>query len=71
MILSVSSSSVGIKRSAMVIIMASSWDGRPSFARGRNRRSMPSVMATGFVVRVSSEEPKMSITRRIAIKTAR
>ena len=50
MILSVSSMSVGMKRSAMHIIIASSWTGAPIFFRGLSRLSSPSVSAMGLVV---------------------
>ena len=50
MILSVSSMSVGIKRRAMDIIMASSCTGNRSFFRGESRCSSPSVRAMGLVV---------------------
>ena len=50
MILSVSSISVGMKRSAMHIIIASSWTGAPIFFRGLSRLSSPSVSAMGLVV---------------------
>ena len=49
-ILSVSSMSVGIKRSAMVIIIASSCTGSLNTDSGASRRSMPSVSSMGEVV---------------------
>ena len=49
-ILSVSSMSVGMKRSAMVIIMASSCAGKPILCSGLAARSMPSVSSMGEVV---------------------
>ena len=49
-ILSVSSIRVGIKRRAMLIIMASSCTGNRSFFRGESRCSSPSVRAMGLVV---------------------
>ena len=50
MILSASSISVGMKRSAMLIIIASSCTGRRSFFSGDSSSSMPSVSAIGLVV---------------------
>ena len=50
MILSVSSISVGMKRRAMDIIMASSWTGTRTLFRGPSRASMPSVRAMGLGV---------------------
>ena len=50
MILSVSSIRVGMKRRAMLIIMASSWTGTLSFLSGLSRLSKPSVRAMGEVV---------------------
>ena len=50
MILSVSSMRVGMKRRAMLIIMASSWTGTFSFFSGPNRLSKPSVSRMGEVV---------------------
>ena len=50
MILSVSSIRVGMNRSAIVIIMASSCTGRCSFAKGFSSRSMASVSTMGLVV---------------------
>ncbi len=50
MILSVSSMSVGMNRSAMLIIMASSWTGTRIFLRGLSSCSSPSVRAMGDVV---------------------
>ncbi len=50
---SASSIRVGINRSAMVIIMATSWAGKCSFLQtGESSLSMPSVSAMGAVVRV-------------------
>ena len=70
MILSASSSSVGMKRSAMVIIIASSCEGKRSFDSGRIMRSRPSVSTTGDVVNVSIEVPITRNTRRSEKKTA-
>ena len=50
MMRSVSSKSVGMKRSAMVIIMASSCAGTPKRRNGIRRSSMPSVRTIGLVV---------------------
>ena len=50
MILSVSSMSVGMKRRAMHIIMASSWTGTWIFFSGFSSSSSPSVRAMGEVV---------------------
>ena len=58
MILSVSSSRVGMKRRAMVIIMASSWAGKwMHLQAGISSCSMPSVRAMGEVVSVRSDVP--------------
>ena len=70
MILSVSSSKIGIKRSAMDIIMETSCTGTLNFLSGFNRLSRPSVRWFGVVVRVISDEPMISITRRTAILDA-
>ena len=50
MILSVSSIRVGMKRSAMLIIIASSCTGTRSFFSGPSSRSSPSVSCRGEVV---------------------
>ena len=50
MILSVSSISVGTKRSASDIIMAKVCTGKPILARGESSRSIPSVRSMGEVV---------------------
>ena len=50
MMRSVSSKRVGMKRSAMVIIMASSWAGTPKRRKGISSASMPSVKTMGLVV---------------------
>ena len=50
MILSVSSISVGINRSAIVIIIASSCTGKCSLCSGFISRSSPSVSSIGVVV---------------------
>ena len=49
-ILSVSSMSVGMKRSAMVIIIAKSCTGTCRCRSGESSRSMPSVKSSGEVV---------------------
>ncbi len=70
-IFSLSSISVGIKRRAIVIIMAISWDGTPILVSGRIKYSNPSARAMGEVVRVSID---VQITRKIirsAIKVPR
>lgn len=68
MIRSVSSSSVGMKRSAMVIIIASSWAGTPKRRNGFKSASIPSVRTIGLVVYVRSEEKPIRNTRRSVIK---
>ena len=70
MILSVSSRRVGIKRRAMDMVIAISWVGTPTRDRGPISRSIPSVSAIGFVVKVSREEPMISRISRTAMKTA-
>ena len=50
MMRSVSSRSVGMKRSAIVIIMASSCAGTPIRLNGMRSASMPSVRTIGLVV---------------------
>ena len=71
MILSVSSISVGMKRSAMLIIMDISCTGTFSFFSGLKSDSMPSVRAMGAVVYVSRKVPKISSVMRSTINTAR
>ena len=63
MILSASSIRVGMKRRAMVIIMASSCAGKCSLLRGLSSVSMPSHREMGEVVSVSTEVPA---TRKIS-----
>ena len=70
MILSVSSSSMGINRSAIDIIIATSCTGTLNSFRGRSPFSSPSVRLFGVVVRVIMEEPIISIVSRTAIVTA-
>jgi hypothetical protein len=70
-ILSVSSRRVGIKRRAIVIIIASSWEGRPTTFIGDSNLSMPSVSVMGFVARVKSEDPNIRRISLRAIKVAR
>jgi hypothetical protein len=53
---------VGIKRRAIVIIIANSWAGRPNLVKGFKRASIPSVKIMGEVVRVKSDVP---IIRRV------
>ena len=68
MILSDSSISVGMKRSAIVIIIASSWAGKWNTLSGVRSRSMPSVSAMGDVVSVSMDAPVTSRIMRIVMK---
>ena len=63
-ILSVSSSKVGINLSAIVIIIASSCAGNPIFEKRLNSFSIPSVNTIGDVVKVSSE---VAETKRIIL----
>ena len=70
MILSVSSSRVGINLSAMDIIIAISCAGRPNRSNGLSSRSIPSVRRIGVVVSVRREDPIISRTSRIAMNTA-
>ncbi|MPN05181.1 hypothetical protein SDC9_152431 [bioreactor metagenome] len=63
-ILSVSSSKVGIKRKAIVIIIASSCAGTPIFLNGFRIASIPSVKTIGDVVKVSIEDIIKSKIRR-------
>ena len=66
MILSVSSSSVGTKRRAMVIIMANSCTGTCSTPRGLSSRSRASVSWVGEVEKVSVELARISrMIRRV------
>ena len=64
-ILSVSSSKVGINLKAIVIIIASSWAGKPNFLSGAQAFSIPSVKDIGDVVRVNIDVPA---TNRISLK---
>ena len=66
---SVSSRRVGIKRSAIVIIMASSCAGTPKRRNGMRRASIPSVSTIGLVVYVKRDEKAIRNTRRSVIKT--
>ena len=68
-ILSVSSSKVGIKRRAMVIIIANSWAGSPIFLKGLSSLSIPSVKAMGEVVKVNNDETTIKKTSLIVIKS--
>ena len=56
--------------SAMDIIMASSWAGRPILLNGDSSFSMPSVRSIGVVVNVSSDPLIMISTSRIASLSA-
>ena len=72
MILSVSSMSVGMKRSAIDIIIASSCTGTLIFLRGPSKLSRPSVRRMGEVVYVSRNVPMMSsVMRSIIVMAAR
>ncbi len=66
MILSASSMRVGIKRRAMVIIMANSCAGKPILLNGFKTNSMASVRAMGEVVKVNTEVDRTRSTRRAA-----
>ena len=57
MILSVSSSRIGINRSAMDIIIATSWTGTLILFSGWSSFSSPSVSPLGDVVNVMIDEP--------------
>ena len=70
MILSVSSISVGMNRSAMAMIMASSCAGKPTLDSGFMMLSRPSVSAMGDVVSVKSCDAITSSTSRKAMNTA-
>ena len=54
----------------MVIIIASSWAGKPIFANGESSRSRPSVKAIGVVVSVMSDVPDTSSISLSDIYTA-
>ena len=64
MIWSTSTSSVGMNRSAMVTISASSSVGTRSRRSGRPSQARPSVSAIGCVVSVSTEPISTSTSRR-------
>ena len=70
MILSASSISVGMKRSAMDIIMAISWAGKWTTVSGRISDSRPSVSEMGEVVSVRSWDEITSRISRTAMKLA-
>ena len=70
MILSVSSRSVGMKRRAMVIIMAISCTGKCTAFRGLSSRSSASVSAMGEVVSVKSDVPASRNTSLRLMNTA-
>ena len=63
--------SVGIKRSAMLIIMESSCTGKRSFLSGLKSCSSPSVSCRGEVVYVRRNVPHTSRMMRSTISTAR
>ncbi len=54
----------------MVIIMASSWAGRPSLLKGERMLSSPAVRLIGDVVRVSREAARINRDRRRKISVA-
>ena len=64
----VSSVKIGIKRSAMDIINASSCTGKRIYFKGFNKLSIPSVSDTGVVVNVSTDEARTSKNNRTAKK---
>ena len=64
MMRSVSWMSVGTKRRAIVIIIASSCAGTPTRLPGESRASIASVSFSGLVVKVSSEDRRIKSTRR-------
>ena len=70
MILSVSSNKMGIKRSAMDIIMATSCTGTLNIFKGPIIFSIPSVRLFGVVVSVITDDPMISSVRRIAMEMA-
>ena len=70
MILSVSSSRIGMNRRAMDMIMATSCTGTRNSFRGFIIFSMPSVRLLGVVVRVMMEEPIISMVSLTAMLTA-
>ena len=57
-----------MKRSAMVIIMATSCAGNRTLFRGESRSSIPSASATGAVVAVSNPADETSKSIRKARK---
>ena len=70
MILSVSSNNIGIKRSAMDIIMATSCTGTLNTFKGPIIFSIPSVKLFGVVVSVITEDPIISSVSRTAREMA-
>ncbi len=70
MILSVSSMRIGMKRSAIDIIIEISCTGTPTFFRAPSPFSRPSVSWFGVVVSVMSEEPSTRRIRRAPIMSA-
>lgn len=67
MILLVSSKRVGIKRNAMLMIMAISLTGTLMSLSGDIRLSTPSASATGVVVSESKDAPEINKTSLKAI----
>src|SRR5690606_30315973 len=57
---------VGMKRRAMLIISAISWFGTPTRRPGASSHSKASVIATGEVVKVTTDTPAASNTSRAA-----
>ena len=71
MILSVSSMSVGTKRRAIVIIIASSCAGTPMDLSDERIASSASVSFSGLVVNVRSDDSSSSSARRRQMKKPR
>ena len=69
-ILSVSSRSVGINLRAIVIIIASSWAGKPIFLSGPQAFSIPSVSSIGDVVSVKRDVATTNNVNLMAINIA-
>ena len=69
-ILSVSSNNVGIKRNAIVIIIANSCTGNPTLLNGDKSLSIPSVNCIGDVVSVNKDVPTTKYINLIAINIA-
>ena len=70
MILSVSSTRIGINRRAMDIIIEISWTGTPTRFKNPRLFSSPSVSWLGVVVSVKIVEPKTRKISRSAINAA-